>query len=156
MEARTVTNRITQITEDQMIFGNGGMITDLLGNQIKAPNGNVFTGAQIFIAEYAIGKKWSTRFKISHSDGSTSENEIELKVVSREQITVPTGSFDAFKVEGEGWSRNSAYSGSWQLKPKYWIAPGIRRPVAREDYRRHLSGKVSNNERYELTAYVQQ
>ena len=156
IESRTVINRIAQITEDRMIFGNGGLITDLLGNQIKVPNGSVFSGAQFFIAEYAIGKKWSTRFKVNHPNGSTSENEIELKVVSREQITVPAGSFDAFKVEGEGWSRNSVTSGSWSLKPKYWIAPGIRRPVAREEYRRHLSGKVSNNERYELTAYVQQ
>jgi len=156
IESRTVINRIAQITEDRMIFGNGGLITDLLGNQIKVPNGSVFSGAQFFIAEYAIGKKWSTRFKVNHPNGSTSENEIELKVVSREQITVPAGSFDAFKVEGEGWSRNSVTTGSWSLKPKYWIAPGIRRPVAREEYRRHLSGKVSNNERYELTAYVQQ
>ena len=56
IESRTVINRITEITEDQVIFG-GGMITDYFGNQIKLPDGRVFSGAQFFIPEYAIGKK---------------------------------------------------------------------------------------------------
>ena len=62
-------------------------------------------------------KKWSTRFKVNNPNGLTAENEIEFKVVAREQITVPAGSFDAFRVEGEGWSRNSTNARSVGSKP---------------------------------------
>ena len=154
IETRSLVNRITQITEDQVIFNNGNLTTDLFGNQIKVGGGNVFTGAQYFIPEYALGKKWSTRYKITYPNGTTADFELEFKVVAREQITVPADTFDAFRVEGEGWGRGQF--GSLSVKRKYWIAPGIRRPVASEDYRRQLSGKVVANERLELTAYSQQ
>jgi hypothetical protein len=68
---------------------------------------------------------------------------------------VPAGTFDAFRIEGDGWAR-LARGGAVNVKPKYWIAPGIRRPVAGEMFKRHSSGKVINNERQELTAYFQQ
>ncbi len=154
LEIRQFVNRISQITEDQVIFGDGGFVTDLFGNQIKVPGGNVFTGAQFFIPEYAIGKKWLTRYKITYRNGTTGEFALEFKVVAREKVTVPAGTFDAFRVEGEGWGRGQF--GSISVKPKYWIAPGIRCPVAREEFRRHMSGKVIANERMELTAYMQQ
>jgi hypothetical protein len=67
---------------------------------------------------------------------------------------VRAGTFDAFRVEGEGWGRGPG--GSVNIKLKYWIAPGIRRPVAREEYRRAGMGKVLANERFELVAYLQQ
>jgi hypothetical protein len=154
LETKTTVTKITQITEDQVIFGDGRLVTDLFGNQLKLPDGRTFTGAQFYIPEYAIGKKWSTHFKVMLPNGTTNDNEVEFRVVAREQITVPAGTFDAFRVEGEGWARGQF--GSLSLKPKYWIAPGIRRPVAREDYRRHMNGKVLANERNELVAYLQQ
>ena len=152
-ETRSVTQRVTAISDNEVIFNKGVLVTDLFGNQIKAPNGNVFTGAQFFIPEYALGKKWSTRYKITYREGQTGEFEVELKVVARETITVPAGTFDAFRVEGEGWGKGF---GNVNVKYKYWIAPGIRRPVASEDYRRLATGKVNANERRELTAYSQQ
>ncbi len=154
IETRNFVNRITQITEDQVIFGDGRFVTDFFGNQIKTPNGWTYTGAQFFIAEYAIGKKWSTRFKVEQQI-RTSETEIEFKVVAREKITVPAGTFDAFRIEGAGWSRTSLGESN-SNNPKYWIAPGIRRPVASETYRRTSGGKVLSYERQELTAYLQQ
>jgi len=117
----------------------------------------VFTGQQAFIPEYAIGKKWSTRYRgtFGGSASNTFEAEIEFRVVAREQVSVPSGTFDAFRVEGEGWSRGSF--GSVSLKPKYWIAAGVRRPVATELYRLNTTyRRVLSNERSELTAYTQQ
>ena len=158
IETRTVVNRITQITEDQVIFNDGAFVTDLFGNPIKLRDGRMFTGAQYYIPEYIVGKKWWTRHKSSgtfRGSSYTAESEIEFRVVAREQITVPAGTFDAFRIEGEGWARVSL-GGSVNLQPKYWIAPGIRRPVASEQYQRLSFGGVLRNQRSELTAYLQQ
>lgn len=154
IETRNIVMQISAITDDEVIFGNGRLVTDFFGNPLKTPNGWKFTGAQFYIAEYALGKKWITRFKVDHG-GFTSENEYEFRVVTREKITVPAGTFDAFRIEGNGWS-NGSRGGSVNVKPTYWIAPGIRRFIAGEMYKRHSSGKVIANERQELIAYTQQ
>ena len=87
--------------------------------------------------------------------GKFSDAEMEYRVIAREQITVPASTFDAFRIEGDGWSTGN-FPGKSNIKPKYWIAPGVRRPVATEIYRRNsVSGKVFSNERTELVAYSQ-
>jgi hypothetical protein len=136
-----------------VIFGNGRLVTDLFGNLIKDLQGWNYTSFQQFVPEYVVGKKWTTRYKVDQGV-IQSEVEMEFRVVTREPVTVPAGTFDAFRVEGEGWARGSF--GSTSVKPKYWIAPGIRRPVATEMFRRHSSGKVLSNDRRELIAYSQQ
>jgi hypothetical protein len=146
---------ITEITDDRVVFNQGGFITDLFGNQIKAGNGNLFSNAQFFIPEYAIGKKWSTRFTITFPNGTTSDSEVEFRVVARERVTVPAGTFDAFRVEGAGWGHGQG-GARQSLSPKYWIAPGVRRPVASEDHRKRDGGRIVASERRELTAYTQQ
>jgi hypothetical protein len=153
VELRTFTNRIREITEDEIIFGDGRLTTDLFGNVIKRPNGWVYTGAQFFIAEYSVGKKWTTRFKITQPNG-IHETEVEFKVVSRERVTVPAGEFDAFRIEGVGYGRGP-YPGSTIVKSNYWIAPGIKRPIINESNNRHSSGRILTSERQELIAYNQ-
>ena len=157
LETRTINNRVTGITENEVIFNGGVLVTDLFGNNVKLPNGNRLTGAQFFIPEYSVGKKWSTRFKVTVPSGATGTTEIEFKVVARERVTVPAGTFEAYKVEGQGWGSAllSPTGGTINLQTKYWIAPGIRRAIANETLRKHSSGKVLNNERQELTAYTQ-
>lgn len=156
IDTGTIESRITAITDDEVIFNDGKLVTDYLGNQFRTPNGWKYTGAQFYIAEYAVGKKWVTRFKVDHGK-FLSENEFEFRVVGREKITVPAGTFDAFRVEGDGWSNGTwAVGGSIKLKSTYWISPGIRRTVAGEMFKRHSSGKILNNERRELIAYSQQ
>lgn len=146
--------RITQTTDNQVIFNDGLMITDLFGNYRKIADGKRFSDGQFFVPEYVIGKKWSTRYKIFYPDSTTGEFELNLKVVAHEQITVPAGRFNAFRVEGNGWGRGPF--GTISVKQTYWIAPDLRRPVAREDYLRLGNGRVTAYERYELTAYSQQ
>ena len=154
IETRSLVSQITAITDDEVIFNDGARITDYFGNVLKAPNGWRYTGAQFYIQEYLIGKRWATRFRIDHG-GFTSENHFELKVAARENITVPAGTFDAFRVDGVGWSIASM-GGSVNVLVRYWVAPVVRRNIAGEMFKRHSGGKVLANERQELVAYSQQ
>jgi hypothetical protein len=153
LELRQFINRVSAITDDTVIFGDGRLTTDLFGNVVKRPNGWVYTGAQFFIPEYSVGKKWTTRFKITQPNG-IHETELEFKVVVRESVTVPAGVFDAFRVEGNGYGRGP-YAGNTIVKTNYWIAPGIKRPVITESNNRRSSGRILTNERAELIAYNQ-
>ena len=151
LEARQFTNRVTEITDTEVRFNNGTLVTDPFGNIIRQADGRRFSPAQFFIAEYSVGKKWTTRFRITLPNGQSSDIELELKVTRREQVTVPAGTFDAYRVESQGWALQFGN----QLKFVYWIAPEVKRPIAREDFRIQRSGKVLANERQELTAYSQ-
>lgn len=154
LEIRKFTSRVAEIAGDEVRF-SGGLITDLFGNIVKRPDGWVYSGAQFFIPEYSVGKKWTTRFRITSPKGGVGETNYEFKVVARENISVPAGIFEAYRVEGTGWSTVVQGSGILNLRNNYWIVPGIRRVVANEIQRIHSSGKIVSNERLELTAYTQ-
>jgi len=147
-EVRQYTIGVSRVTDTEVIIGKGNMVTDLLGNWIKMPDGRQWTGAQFFVPDYYLGKRWSSRHRYVATSGNNFSTEYDFKVVAREKITVPAGSFDAFRVEGHGWTRGEA--GSLQLTMHYWVAPGVRRFVALENYHRYSRGKVQKNERYEL------
>ena len=149
---RTVDQRITEITPSEVRFSNG-LVTDLLGNYLKLPEGSRLTQAQFFIQEYSVGKKWTSRWRAIFGSGETSDVEWNFRVAAREKLTVPAGTFDAFRVEYDGWGYEAGtrYDGRW------WIAPGIKRPVASEALWKRVKGNtVMKNERRELVAYVQQ
>jgi len=152
LEVETFTQTITKITDTEVIY-NTGMVTDLLGNQVRTRDGRVFGPAQFLPLEFAVGKRWNTRFKLTHPRFGAGQIELEMRVIARETITVPAGTFDAFRLEGHGWS-----SGSWgstQVTRIAWIAPDrVRRWIVSEDFRK--SGlKVISSEREELLAYKQ-
>ena len=153
LELRRFSNCVSAITEGEVHFNDGSLVTDLLGNFIKRPPGWHYTGAQFYIQEYALGKRWSTRFRVLTPNGFDSETEFDFRVIEREQITVPAGTFTAFRVEGDGWGRSPR--GVVKLRVVYWIAPEIKRVLASDTKRSHFNGRVLNNERLELTAYTQ-
>jgi hypothetical protein len=152
VEVRTITETVTAITDTEIIYNRGSRITDFLGNNIKAANGQTFTGSQIIVAEYKVGKKWTARFRGTRLDLKTwDETEIDFKVVDKEKITVPAGTFDCFKVEGRGFVKDAGTS----VNHTYWIAPDlVRRPVVFEIMARNRGRYLITN-RTELVAYKQ-
>ena len=155
-EAGKFTFVVTEIADDHVVFNKGGQVRDLLGNALKTGRGE-FTGAegagsQFFVSEYSIGKKWSARYRFKARDGSDSGTEIDFKVVAREKIPTPAGEFDAFKIEGLGYSTRG-----FSLTYTYWIAPEqVRRVVVFEETFRGLkTNRVFLSERHELVAFRQ-
>ena len=150
VEGRRLANTVSEVTEDQVIYNNGALVTDLLGNLIKRPDGARFGPNQFFISEYVLGKKWATRYAIHFAKGGEDVIELDLKVVGRETVTVPAGTFDCYKVEAHGWTLGQGQSNEW----KYWVAPDkVNRVIALEAWWRR-GNRIVRSERQELVAYT--
>jgi len=170
LEVRQRTERVTAIEDGAVVYNGGRMTTDFLGNYIIDDRGRTLSESQYFVSEYSVGRKWSTRVFLTRSGGGggggggkgkrgiarirsdTDEVELEFKVVGRENITVTAGTFDAFKVEGQGFVRGTG--ANW--KYVYWIAPEkVRRFVAMEHTNRDRRGGFAVADRYELASFRQ-
>ena len=142
---------VKEVTDSEVIYGNG-RVTDLLGNTIKDPRGRTFVGNQIFVAEYSIGRKWTTVYRGTRRDNEEDEWALDFKVVAREMITVPAGTFDAFKVDGNGFVRGKGT----RIQITYWVAPDrVRANIAYELTTRSRGGRYGNTDRTELVEYRQ-
>ena len=147
---------ITSVTEDQIVYNKGSQVRDLLGNVLHTQRGDFSdaqgAGAQFFVSEYAVGRKWTARYRFTAKDGSQSATEIDFKVVDREKVTVPAGEFDAFRIEGLGYSTRG-----FSLHYKYWVDPArVRRVVAMEEtFRGIKTNRVLGAERHELLSFRQ-
>ena len=151
IERKQIGGRITEVTDDEVIYGGGRRVTDLLGNDIRLPNGAQFSGQQFYVAEYSVGKKWTTRYRVTTPGGAQLDTHIDFKVSAREQITVPAGTFNAFKVEGRGYNVRGA-----NLHYTYWIAPEqVRRAIVFVIDTHNKGGKVMVSDRHEMIAYRQ-
>jgi len=143
---------VTAVTDTEVVYNNGRRVTDLLGNTVRNPRGQTFTGNQIFVAEYRVGRKWSTTYHGLRRDLEPEDWSFDFKVVAREPVTVPAGTFDAFKVEGEGYSKATGHHYVWT----YWIAPEkVRVYVAFEQVQRARKGGLRVTDRMELVAFHQ-
>ncbi|MBI4990359.1 MAG: caspase family protein [Rhodocyclales bacterium] len=150
VEGRKLIQTVTEVAEDKVIYNNGGPITDLLGNILKTPDGTTYSPRQFFIAEYSLGKKWTTRYAVAFPNGLKDTIEVDLKVVARETITVPAGSFDCYRIEGNGWIFGIGVT----IENKFWVAPDkVNRPIASEAWRRQR-GRINRSERQELESYT--
>jgi hypothetical protein len=142
---------VKEVSDTEVIYGNG-RVTDLLGNTIKDPRGRTFVGNQIFIAEYSVGRKWTTIYRSTRRDDQEDEWELDFKVVARETVTVPAGTFDAFKAEGNGFVKSKGT----RVKVTYWVAPDKVRPYVAYELTTHGRGKrFGTTDRYELSTFRQ-
>ena len=152
---RTFTDTVTAITEREVIYDEGRLVTDLLGNPVRLKSGNVWSASQIVPLEYSVGRRWSTRFVVQHPTRGEIHSDFDLRIAARERISVPAGTFDAFRIEADGGATST--TGVLRIKITTWMAPAqVRRFVARDDLRTVAGGRVIRNaERLELTAFRQ-
>ncbi|MBI3376418.1 MAG: hypothetical protein HY017_32275 [Betaproteobacteria bacterium] len=154
IESRRFDRIITAISDTEVTFNNGNFITDLFNNTIADNRrGQTFTDRQIYVAEYSLGRKWTTTYRGTRRDLVPDVWTVALKVVARESITVPAGTFDAFKVEGSGYT--SDHGGRVQIT--YWIAPEKVRLAVASEYVGSTRGgrRLATTDRYELVSFKQ-
>ena len=156
VEGRSIETAVKEITDNEVLWSNG-LVTDLLGNQRRLPNGATFSPNQLAPLEFAVGRHWKTRYTVTSPKGDVGEANVELKIVTREKVTVPAGTFDAFRIESLGHSLMPM--GPAEIQIKLWYAPDqVRMPVAREELRKVRGGRMERvvvSERRELVSFKQ-
>jgi hypothetical protein len=148
----TLTLAVTGVTPQEVRFNRGNVVTDRLGNPRRV-RGARLSGAQVFPAEFQVGRQWSTRYEGDNPQVGRISFELSMRIAAREKVTVPAGTFDAFRIDGEG----VRYGGKMphRIRSKVWIAPEkVRRFVLREEGR--TAGRFTEMaERQELVAFRQ-
>ena len=148
---RRRTHIVTKVTDLEIVFGDGELVCDPLGNVLKFPGGLRWGLHQEVPLEYAVGKRWTTRFDVLAGGNGT--NTLAYRVAAREKVTVPAGTFDAFRVEGRGLNE-SPFRAANELRFTTWRAPELRLWIAFE----HLvtsPGATEISLRSELVSYRQ-
>lgn len=74
----------------------------------------------------AVGRAWSCKTKWINQSGNPGEDSIEYKVVGTEKVTTKAGTFDAFKIVGEGRWKNLSSGHSDLSTITVWFAPEAR------------------------------
>jgi hypothetical protein len=121
---RSARARVTRVDEDADVveFNQGRRITDSMGNLLRNNDQTFEPRQQTIPAAYQLGKKWKTRFHASRpGHAKDHETYLDFTVASREKITVPTGEFDAFKLEGVGYNDTDGTRLTWRL----WVVPNF-------------------------------
>lgn len=153
LEERIYKVRVTRVDYDQdrVEFNNGHTITDLMGNSIKAGPVEFDTPVQFNPAEFYVGKKWTAAFRRTRQDRTT-DVYYDLRIARREILKVPAGSFDTFRIDGDGWNK----TGGGRLELRIWLVPGLNFPIKRELISHNQRGRFKQTERHELLALRQQ
>jgi hypothetical protein len=77
---------------------------------------------------------------------------MQFRIVARENVTVPAGTFYAFRIEGHGLGWGGG-PGILQIRRTVWVAPDrVRRPVVMETLRK-TALKTFQADRVELVSY---
>ena len=137
---------MTSIDGDTAVFNNGRLIFTVLGAVIKNRRGSYdppFGGAPV---EFQVGKKWSGSSTQTGNDGKTYQLQLQTKIVGRETITVPAGTFQTYVVE------NTLYvSGGPTISIKRWVDPRYAFAIKSEELG-HVGGRIMRSDRWELVA----
>ena len=147
---RALTLRVTALDRaaDRVEFNGGESVSDLMGNTRANARGTLSTPRQFYPTELVLGRRWVTEFRQARPSGMTYTFRYRVRVAGRENVTVPAGRFEAWRIEAEGFNVGlSAY-----IRRTLWVVPGLPADVAAETYVRLRNGIVEQNERQELVA----
>ena len=137
---------VTRVDNDTAEFNNGYQVTQS-GAIIRTIGGATLDPYQQWTpsGDYQVGKKWQTRSVMTLPGLRPFWVEMQGRVVARETITVPAGTFDTFKMEMEQTAQDGA-----RLKVTYWAQPDWG--VAIKQIREVREGSNYSGQVYELAS----
>jgi hypothetical protein len=151
--SETFSITVTRITDTQVIYNDGRVVTDLLGNPVKARDRREFSPNQLTPSEFSVGKRWSARFKVRTLQFGEFATSLDIRIAAKEKVTVPAGTFDCFRIEARG--QTIGRNGMLAVNNKVWMCPErVRRAVAADTLRMFM-GRPAAAERIELVSFKQ-
>lgn len=140
------TARVTSIEGDIVKINNGNSIQTVLGSVIKNRGGTYdppFGGLPV---ELQVGKKWSNRSSNTWTDGSVYSLQQDAKIIGRETVTVPAGTFQTFVVQTTTYASNGSTTvGKWWVDPRY--GPAVKFEIIGRN-----GGRIFRSDRHEMVA----
>jgi len=142
---------------DRVEINHGKMVVDSMGNLLSNRKGTLDVPQQTFPAELYVGKKWTAGWKFLKENGDLSFFTYDFRIVALEKLRVSAGEFQAFRIDGNGWERNSMNNKkNGQIEYRAWVVPGINFALKRNIITRRSSGKFGRTESVELISLRQQ
>jgi len=140
-------SRVTSIEGDIVKLNNGNAIFTVLGGVIKHRTGTFDPPLGGLPVELQVGKKWSGRSANASPDGNTYQLQLESKIIGRETVTVPAGTFQTYVI------RSTMYSSSGSTFSRtFWVDPRYGASVKWEDIGRNSRGQIFRSDRHEMVA----
>lgn len=136
---------------DLVVFNDGVAKTDTLGNYIALRDKEFRVPHVDTPVEFQVGKRWTSANEVT-VNGSVTLMTYEFHMSRVEQVTVPAGTFDAFRVDAVGRLTHQ----QMRYDETIWLVPGIDHPVRRDKILRNERGQLRMNERFELVRLFQQ
>ena len=115
--------RVVEIRPDgrtQVVADKETVTLDAMFNRIdpRGPEYSVTT----YKFPMKVGSEWS--YTARAGEGGMLERRGSYKVVAYEPVTVPAGTFDCFRVEGQWETNGKTYTG--RAREQYWYCPAIK------------------------------
>jgi hypothetical protein len=133
---------------DRVEYNGGQFVSDTMGNTMATQRGSFTTPRQFYPAELYVGKRWHTAFKQARPNGVSYTYRYDVRVVGKETITVPAGTFEAFKIEARGFNVQLGAA----LARNIWVTPGVPADIAHETIVRLRNGAIEQFDRQELVS----
>jgi hypothetical protein len=147
--SRRSTMTVTFASDLRVELNGGSTVFNQMGGIILNNTGRKDPPLLEAPAELAVGKKWRSAFINMSPSGARGENFIDFKVVALEEVTVPAGSFQAFRIEGVGESRGQGFY--TVLTNTTWIDPKTMLAL-RRDVMRRSGGTILAYESFQLVS----
>ena len=126
----TYRHRVTAIESGRVIINQGRVILDQMGNTLHNGHGTKDPGVLVAPADMQVGKRWRSSFRNVRPDGDSSSNYHDYRVVALEELDIPAGRFNAYKVVGTGHAVGS--KATLVLNYWRWFDPGTMHALVSE------------------------
>ena len=144
----TVKSTVFDVTDESAkytnVFGAGAIGQMTIAGAVISDGQNTFDPPYVLVpgAEYQVGKRWRGRSLRTNPKGQKAWMDYAGKVVAREQVTVPAGTFLAYRVELQFQIEGDAL-----LKASLWVQPEWGLAVKTNFQFQDLNGRVRSGVR---------
>ena len=150
--------RVTSANAERVEINDGARVVNQMGGVLRSGFGSKDPAVVVAPADLAIGKRWRTAFTNTDSNGKTSDNFYESRVVALEDVVVPAGTFKAYRVERQGEARPAGGPMKFRTATD-WIDPETMQVLRTDSFFRQEgrgSGKVTRDRTEHLVAFERQ